>query len=152
MFDITRPGAVNPAMNVAGKKALFHDLAALAARTHSLDAGEVLEPLIERERLGSTGFGGGTAIPHARIAGLDHVVGVFGRLTHPVDYDSVDGVPVDLVYLLLSPVDAGAAHLKALAHVSRLMRDKTCVAKLRDAGSADAIVALLDAEDWRDAA
>lgn len=152
MFDITRPGAVNPAMNVAGKKALFHDLAAQAARAHGLDAGDVLERLTERERLGTTGFGGGTAIPHARVPGLDRVVSAFARLTHPVDYGSVDGVPVDLVHLLLSPIDAGAAHLKALAHVSRLMRDKTCVAKLRDAGSADAIVALLDPEDWRDAA
>lgn len=152
MFDITRPGAVDPAMHVAGKKALFHDLAALAARAHGLDISEVHELLTERERLGTTGFGGGTAIPHARISGLDHVVGAFARLTHAVDYGAVDGTPVDLVYLLLSPVDAGAAHLKALAHVSRLMRDKSCVAKLRDAGSADAIVALLDPEDWRDAA
>ncbi|CAM3075421.1 PTS IIA-like nitrogen-regulatory protein PtsN [Sphingomonas antarctica] len=152
MFDITRPGAVAPAMHVAGKKPLFHELAAMAAKAHALDAGEILELLTERERLGPTGFGGGTAIPHARIPGLDHVVGSFARLTHPVDYAAVDGVPVDLVYLLLSPVDAGAAHLKALAHVSRLLRDKSCVAKLRDAGSSDAIVALLDPEDWRDAA
>jgi PTS system nitrogen regulatory IIA component len=152
MFEITRPGAVDPAMHVAGKKPLFQELAKRAAAAHGLDAGAVLELLTERERLGTTGFGGGTAIPHARIPGLDHVAGVFARLAHPVDYGSVDGVPVDLVYLLLSPVDAGVAHLKALAHVSRLMRDKACVAKLRDAGSADAIVALLDPEDWRDAA
>jgi PTS system nitrogen regulatory IIA component len=152
MFDITRPGAVDPAMHVAGKKPLFQELAKRAAAAHGLDTGTVLELLTERERLGTTGFGGGTAIPHARIPGLDHVVGIFARLAHPVDYSSVDGVPVDLVYLLLSPVDAGVAHLKALAHVSRLMRDKACVAKLRDAGSADAIVALLDPEDWRDAA
>ena len=152
MFDITRPGAVAPAMHVAGKKPLFHDLAAMAAKAHGLDAGLVHELLTERERLGTTGFGGGAAIPHARLPGLDHVVGAFARLVHPVDYGAVDGVPVDLVYLLLSPVDAGAAHLKALAHVSRLLRDKSAVAKLRDAGSADAIVALLDPEDWRDAA
>ena len=152
MFDITRPGAVNPAMHVAGKKPLFHDLAAMAAKAHGLDAGEVLELLTERERLGPTGFGGGTAVPHARLPDLDRVVGAFARLSHPVDYGAIDGAPVDLVYLLLSPVDAGAAHLKALAHVSRMMRDKSCVAKLRDAGSSDAIVALLDPEDWRDAA
>ena len=108
MFDITRPGAVNPEMHVAGKKPLFHDLAAMAAKAHGLDAGDLVERLTERERLGTTGFGGGTAIPHARIPELDHVVGAFVRLTHPVDYGSVDGVPVDLVYLLLSPVDAGA--------------------------------------------
>ena len=152
MYDITRPGAVDPAMHVAGKKPLLHDLAAMAARAHGLDAGVVLELLTERERLGTTGFGGGTAIPHARVPGLDHVVGAFARLTHPIDYGSVDSAPVDLVYLLLSPADAGAAHLKALAHVSRQLRDKACVAKLRNAGSADAIIALLDPEDWRDAA
>ena len=152
MFDITRPGAVDPAMNVAGKKPLFHELATMAAKAHGLDAGEVLEFLTERERLGPTGFGGGTAIPHARLPRLENVVGAFARLTHPVDYGAIDGAPVDLVYLLLSPVDAGAAHLKALAHVSRMLRDKSCVAKLRDAASSDAIVAILDPEDWRDAA
>ena len=100
----------------------------------------------------STGFGGGTAIPHAKIEGLNAVFGYFARLETPLDFQSIDDLPVDLVFLLLSPPDAGAEHLKALASVSRRLRDRNFAAKLRGAGSPDALFALLDGVEALDAA
>ena len=109
--------------------------------------------LTEREKLGSTGFGGGVAIPHAQDRrARSRVVGVFARLAQPIDFHAVDDLPVDLVFMLLSPPDAGAEHLKALARVSRRLRDRGFVAKLRGAGSRDALYALLTADEARDAA
>ncbi len=118
----------------------------------SLDAKLIVERLAERERLSSTGFGGGVAIPHGKIDGLDHVVGVFARLANPIDFNSIDDMPVDLVFLLLSPPDAGVEHLKALARVSRRLRDRGFVAKLRGAGSDDALYALFASGESRHAA
>jgi PTS system nitrogen regulatory IIA component len=106
----------------------------------------------EREKLGSTGFGGGIAIPHGRLDGLKRVCGVFARLSKPVDFAAVDELPVDLVFMLLSPTGAGAEHLKALACVSRKLRDRGFAAKLRGAGSNDAVYALLTGVEARDAA
>ncbi|UUL81941.1 PTS sugar transporter subunit IIA [Sphingomonas qomolangmaensis] len=139
-------------VSVGAKKALFQQLAALAAERLGLAAKLVGQRLAAREKLGSTGFGGGIAIPHARIESLDRVRGMFVRLSQPVDFDAVDALPVDLVFLLLSPVDAGADHLKALARVSRLLRDRTLADKLRGAGSNDALFALLTGVENRDAA
>ena len=147
-----RPGAVVATLPVAGKKPLFHALGALAQRVYSIDERRVVERLSERERLGSTGFGGGIAIPHGKIEGLDHVVGLFAQLAVPIDFAAVDDMPVDLVFMLLSPVDAGADHLKALAHVSRALRDRVFVAKLRGAASDDALTALFGAQETQDAA
>ena len=110
------------------------------------------EALLERERLGSTAFGRGLAIPHARIAGLSGVRGLFIQLAKPVDFDAVDALPVDLAFVLLSPVDAGADHLKALAQVSRFLRDDAAVARLRGARSAEALYAILTGDEARDAA
>jgi PTS system nitrogen regulatory IIA component len=117
-----------------------------------MEARGIVERLVERERLGSTGFGGGVAIPHGKIDGLDRVIGVFARLSAPVDFQAIDDLPVDLVFLLLSPPDSGVEHLKALARVSRRLRDKAFVAKLRGAGSTDALYALFAQSDARDAA
>lgn len=152
LHDFLRPGAVVATLVVPNKKALFQQLGTLAERVHGVDSTLVVERLTERERLGSTGFGGGIAIPHGKIDGLDHVVGLFARLAQPVDFASIDDEPVDLVFMLLSPVDAGAAHLKALAQVSRVLRDRAFVAKLRGAATDDALFALFEASEKRDAA
>jgi len=143
---------IEPALSVTNKKALFQQLAIVAGRKTGLAAKAIAHSLTEREKLGSTGFGGGTAIPHSKIAGLDAVFGYFARLTTPIDFHSVDSLPVDLVFLILSPPDAGAGHLKALAGISRLLRDRNLTAKLRGARSRDAIFALLDGVESRHAA
>lgn len=152
LSDLLVPEAVVAGMGAATKKALFQQLGAAAARAYGLDAATVAARLAEREKLGSTGFGGGIAIPHAKLDELKRVCGVFARLNKPVDFAAVDDMPVDLVFMLLSPSDAGAEHLKALACVSRKLRDRTVAAKLRGAGSEDAVYALLTGVEARDAA
>ncbi|RYD54003.1 MAG: PTS lactose transporter subunit IIC [Sphingomonadales bacterium] len=152
LSDLLMPEAVVSGMSVTTKKALFQQLGAASARAYDLDPSQVSSRLAEREKLGSTGFGGGIAIPHGKIEGLDQVRGMFVRLSKPVDFGAVDELPVDLVFVLLSPVDAGAAHLKALACVSRRLRDRGFAAKLRGAGSEDALFALLTGVEARDAA
>jgi PTS system nitrogen regulatory IIA component len=152
LSDLLTPEAVVDGLGVASKKTLFQQLGGIAASAYGLDARAVAEKLAEREKLGSTGFGGGIAIPHARIEGLRHVSAAFVRLEKPLDFAAVDELPVDLVFMLLSPIGAGAEHLKALAHVSRRLRDRGFAAKLRGAGSADAVYALLTALEARDAA
>lgn len=146
------PGAVVAALPVSGKKPLFHSLGQIAEQVYGIDQTKVVERLTERERLGSTGFGGGVAIPHGKIDGLDHVVAIFAQLAQPIDFAAVDDMPVDLVFMLLSPVDAGADHLKALAQVSRALRDRSFVAKLRGAASDDALGVLFESGEARDAA
>jgi len=137
------PDAVLACVKASGKKALLAELAAKAAHLYKLDERRLFDRLLERERLGSTGIGGGIAIPHGRMAGLAKPVGVFARLGHPVDFDSIDERPVDSVFLLLAPEGAGADHLKALARVSRLLRDRSLVDKLRATDKAEALYALL---------
>lgn len=150
--DLLSIDAVNGDLAVGNKKALFNALATLGARVTGRDEKEILAALNARERLGSTGFGGGVAIPHGKLEGLDRVVGGFVRLSAPIDFQAVDELPVDLVFLLLSPADAGADHLKALARVSRTLRDRQVLAKLRGARSRDALFALLAGVETRDAA
>jgi PTS system nitrogen regulatory IIA component len=137
---------------VANKKALFQALGGIAERTMGLTAKDVVDRLNERERLGTTGFGGGVAIPHGRIEGLDGIRAAFVRLEKPIDYGAIDDLPIDLAFMLLSPADAGADHLKALAQVSRRLRDRTFVANLRGAVTPDAIYALFAHTETRDAA
>ncbi|MGF1549587.1 MAG: PTS sugar transporter subunit IIA [Sphingomonadaceae bacterium] len=149
--DIVVPGAVAEALSVSSKKTLLKKLAAAAARETGLAARTIARRLAERERLGSTGFGNGAAIPHARIEGLERLYGYFARLEKPVDFEAIDRIPVDLVFLLLSPPDAGAEHLKALARISRLLRDEAVLAKLRGARSRDAIYAVLAASETENA-
>lgn len=152
LSDLLTPNAVVAALAVPNKKVLFQQLATTGAKLAGVDAKLVTERLVERERLGSTGFGGGVAIPHGKIDGLDRVVGVFARLAAPIDFAAIDDMPVDLVFLLLSPTDAGVEHLKALARVSRRLRDRAFVAKLRGAGSEDALYALFASSETRNAA
>lgn len=152
LSDLLVPEAVVEGLAAAGKKAMFQQLGAAAGKAYGLDPRAVAEGLGVREKLGSTGFGGGIAIPHAKIDGLKKVSGLFARLSRPVDFGAVDDMPVDLVFMLLSPVDAGSDHLKALACVSRKLRDRSFAAKLRGAGSTDALYALLTGVEARDAA
>ena len=141
--DLLVPEAVVAALKAQSKKQLLQEL---AARTHGLTAlpeRRVFETLIERERLGTTGVGSGIAIPPGRIAEVTAITGLFARLDAPIEYEAVDSQPVDLVFMLLAPENAGADHLKALARVSRLLRDKGTCEKLRAASSAEAIYAIL---------
>ena len=140
---LSGPEAALACVKASGKKSLLAELAAKAAPLFRLDERRLFDRLLERERLGSTGSGGGVAIPHGRMPGLDKPIGLFARLGHPVDFDSIDERPVDIVFLLLAPEGAGADHLKALARVSRLLRDRGLVEKLRATDKADALYALL---------
>jgi nitrogen PTS system EIIA component len=152
LSDLLAPDAVVAGLSAGNKKTLFQQLGQVAARAYGLDPRAVAERLAEREKLGSTGFGGGIAIPHGKLDGLRGVTGVFVRLEKPVDFAAVDDLPVDLVFMMLSPIGAGAEHLKALARVSRRLRDRAFAAKLRGAGSPDALYALLTGVEARDAA
>ncbi|MFM5929633.1 MAG: PTS sugar transporter subunit IIA [Novosphingobium sp.] len=134
------------------KDAILRQLAQTFSGVYGLDADHLLERIEERERLGSTGFGRGVAIPHARISGLQRPVAAFLRLENPVAFDAADGLPVDLVFGLLSPETAGAAHLHALAAISRLMRDEAMHQALSQAPGAEALFGLLSNVIDRDAA
>src|SRR5690606_27200154 len=131
LSDILSADGIVPSLKVSSKKQALQELSAIAAKQTGLDARQVFETLLQRERLGSTGLGQGIAIPHGKMAGLDKLHTVFARLSQPIDFDSVDDQPVDLIFLLLAPESAGADHLKALARISRLLRDPAIVAKLR---------------------
>jgi PTS system nitrogen regulatory IIA component len=152
LSDLLRPDAVLTGMTAPTKKMVLQLLGAAAAPLLDLPAKSIVDRLAEREKLGSTGFGGGVALPHAKIEGIAQVTGLFARLSQAVDFQAVDDMPVDLVFVLLSPTNAGADHLKALARVSRRMRDRTFLAKLRGAGSRDAVYALFATDETRDAA
>lgn len=141
--DLLSPDGVIASLKVSGKKQALQELAAKAAELTDLPERAIFDILLERERLGTTGVGGGIAIPHGKLAALDQLHGVFARLDHPVDFDAIDDQPVDLFFLLLAPESAGADHLKALARVSRLLRDRLVCDKLRGSDSTDALYALL---------
>ncbi|RED17103.1 PTS sugar transporter subunit IIA [Parasphingopyxis lamellibrachiae] len=151
-FDFSSPAFVVFADAVENKAALFRLIANHASRIVDVDAGTVEDQLVSREKLGSTGFGDGVAIPHGRIETLERPFGLFVRLDTPVDYASVDDLPVDCVFALFSPEADGAAHLQALARISRRFRDDKFVAKLRGARSTDAVFALLANFEAADAA
>ncbi|HEX7711651.1 MAG TPA: PTS sugar transporter subunit IIA [Sphingomonadaceae bacterium] len=146
-----RPDAVGT-IKAETKHQILELLAQRFAETYQLDAAEVLERLEERERLGSTGFGRGVAIPHARVTGIKRPVAALLRLAVPVEYDAADAMPVDLVFGLLSPENAGVAHLHALAAISRLVRDERMHEAFNSAKDADALYALLTNATDRDAA
>ena len=141
--EIVSKGAVVPALKVGSKKQLLQELAARAAQEYALKSRAVIDGLMAREQLGATAMGDGVAIPHARVPGLSRIVGVFARLERPVDFDAVDGQPVDLVFMLLAPEESGADHLRALARVSRLLRDPGVREKLRATEKAPALHALI---------
>lgn len=136
-------GAISARVSAANKKKALGVIAEIAARSFGLEPGHVLDALVEREVAGSTGVGHGVAVPHARLEGLQRMRGVFVRLEQPVDFQSVDDQPVDLLFALFAPKNAGAEHLRALARVSRLLRQSDLREQLRKARSADAVHALL---------
>jgi len=144
--------SIKTAFPGGNKRSLLQQLANLAGQRLGLDSAAILSSLVERERLGSTGFGQGVAIPHGKIAGLTRIYGLFVRLGEPVDYKALDKVPVDLVFLLLSPPEAGAEHLKALAAISRVTRHAPTLEKMRGARSRDALAAVLMGADEREVA
>ncbi len=131
LSDILKPGAVKVIASATSKKRLFHDIGEMAESCYGFDPQSVVEALIERENLGPTGVGQGVALPHARLPDLEQVCGLFIRLDRPMDFDAVDRQPVDLVFALFAPEQAGADHLKALALVSRTLRDAATCIKLR---------------------
>ncbi len=141
--DIVATNAVIPALKVNSKKQALQEIAARASELSGLPERTVFETLLQREKLGSTGIGHGIAIPHGKLPKLERLFGLFARLDRPIDFESLDGQPVDLVFLLLAPEGAGADHLKALARVARLLRDPDTASKLRDSRDADAIYAVL---------
>jgi nitrogen PTS system EIIA component len=141
--DLVAPEAILPALKVNSKKQALQELAARAAELTGRGEREILEILQQREKLGSTGVGNGIAIPHGKLPKLDRLFGLFARLDRAIDFESLDGQPVDLVFLLLAPEAAGADHLKALARVARLLRDPDTAKKLRESRDAEAIYAVL---------
>lgn len=141
--DLITPQGVVAKLRVTSKKQALQDLARRAADITGQPERAIFEVLIERERLGTTGVGNGIAIPHGKLAGLERLYGLFARLENPIDFDAIDEQPVDLICLLLAPESAGADHLKALARVSRLLRDRSVCEKLRGSDNTDAIYALL---------
>ena len=141
--DLLSPESVIAALKAQGKKQLLQELSARAASLIHLPERRIYETLNERERLGTTGVGQGIAVPHGRLADIEKIAGVFARLETPIEYELVDGQPVDLVFMLLAPEGAGADHLKALARVSRLLRNQSVCDKLRAAKSAEALYAIL---------
>ncbi len=152
LSDLITQETVLADVSAGNKRALFTALAAAGGRAWGVDPATISTGLAAREKLGTTGFGGGVALPHCKLAEVDRVCGVFARLTRPIDFAAVDELPVDLIFMLVSPLEAGADHLKALARVSRRMRDRNFAGKLRGAGSADALFALLAGVEGRDAA
>jgi len=143
LSDLLTPEAILPAVDAQSKKQVLHEICAAAARQTGLGEREILETILQRERLGSTGVGQGVAIPHGKLAALDRLVGVFARLSRPVDFDALDDQPVDLVFALLAPEGAGADHLKALARIARVLRDPEVAQKLRVASDAGELYAAL---------
>lgn len=141
--DLLTPEHVFADVKASSKKQVLQTLSRRWAQLEGADERLAFDKLLERERLGSTGVGRGIAIPHARIKGLTKITGLFARLATPINFDAVDDMPVDLVFMMFAPEDAGADHLKALARVSRLLRDASFCDKLRQSSDAAAAYALL---------
>jgi PTS system nitrogen regulatory IIA component len=150
--DLLERGAISPRVSATSKRQALSVIAEIAARAFGLKAPEVFDALMAREAAGSTGVGHGVAIPHARIAGLDRLRGVFVRLEQPIEFEALDDKPVDLLFALFGPREAGSEHLRALARASRRLRQADLREQLRKARGADAIRALLVTEAPRSAA
>jgi nitrogen PTS system EIIA component len=141
--DLLAPRGVIAQLRVGNKKQALQEIARRAAGLTGLAEKRIYDVIAERERLGSTGIGKGIAVPHGKVEDLSRLYGLFARLERPIPFDAIDNQPVDLVFMLLAPADAGAEHLRALARVSRLLRDGTICQKLRGTDNADALYALL---------
>ncbi|WP_238120448.1 MULTISPECIES: PTS IIA-like nitrogen regulatory protein PtsN [unclassified Xanthobacter] len=152
LADLLAPNAVFPMLRASSKKQVLQELAQQASLLVDRDPREIFETLLQRERLGSTGVGNGIAIPHGKLDNLNKLFGLFARLEKPIDFESLDGEPVDLVFLLLAPEAAGADHLKALARVARMLRDPDIVEKLRATRDSSMMYAVLTATSASNAA
>jgi len=146
LLDFLAPAAVIPALRASSKKQALQELAEVAARLTGLEERTIYEVLLQRERLGSTGIGDGVAIPHAKLAKLDSIFGLVARLDKPIDFEALDGQPVDLMFVLLAPEDAGADHLKALARIARVVREPGMSDRIRATRDAEALYALLTSD------
>lgn len=152
LSDLLVIEAILPRLKAATKKQALQEMAARAAALTHRDERDIFETLMQREKLGSTGVGHGVAIPHGKLTGLERLVGVFALLEKPIDFDSLDGEPVDVLFLLLAPESAGADHLKALSRIARVLRDDMTAAKLRATDDAAAMYTLLTETARSDAA
>lgn len=141
--DILDPTGVLANLKPSSKKQLLQDLAETGAKLSGKDAPAIFETLLEREKLGSTGVGNGVAIPHAKLPGMDQIVGVFAHLNKPVMFEAVDDQPVDIVFMLLAPEGSGADHLKALSRIARVLRNQNMLSSIRNSPDPDAIYSLL---------
>jgi PTS system nitrogen regulatory IIA component len=146
LLDFLAPAAVIPALRASSKKQALQELAEVAALLTGLEERTIYEVLLQRERLGSTGIGDGVAIPHAKLAKLDSIFGLVARLDKPIDFEALDGQPVDLMFVLLSPEEAGADHLKALARIARVVREPGMSDRIRATRDAEALYALLTSD------
>ena len=143
LLDFLSPEAIAPALRANSKKQVLQELSAQAARLTGLDERTIFEALLQRERLGSTGIGEGLAIPHGKLPHLTRLFGLLARLEKPVDFEALDGQPVDVLFLLLAPEGAGADHLKALARVARQLREPGILDRIRATRDADALYAVM---------
>lgn len=143
LSDLLKPEAVLPSVHAQSKKQALQEICAVAASITGLPEREILDTILQRERLGSTGVGQGVAIPHGKLQTLTGLVGVFARMARPVPFDSLDDQPVDLIFLLLAPEGAGADHLKALARIARVLREADIAQRLRTAADAAALRTIL---------
>ncbi len=131
LVDLLTPEAILPSLKANSKKQALQELSEKAAEISGLSARQIFDALLQRERLGSTGIGEGIAIPHGKLSNIKRIFGIFARLERPIDFESLDGAPVDLIFLLMTPEASGADHLKALACVARMLRHPATVATLR---------------------
>ena len=143
LTDLVAPKAIIPALKVKNKKQAIQEISAKAAEITGQSERAILEILQQREKLGSTAVGNGVAIPHGKLPKLTQLFGLFARLEKPIDFEALDNQPVDLIFLLLAPENAGADHLKALARVARLLRDPEVARKLRESGDSEALYSVL---------
>lgn len=146
LTKLITPEAVLPSLKAHAKKQVLQELCERAAVVSAVEPRELFDAVIQRERLGSTGIGEGIAIPHAKLAKATSIFGIFARLVRPIDFDAIDGAPVDLIFMLVAPESAGADHLKALARLARVLRDAAVTAKLRAARDVSALYAVLTEE------
>jgi PTS system nitrogen regulatory IIA component len=152
LSDLVKPDAILPALKASSKKQVLQALADKAAAITGREEREIFETLVAREKLGSTGVGGGIAIPHGKLVDLGQIFGLFARLSKPIDFEAPDDQPVDLIFLLLAPKGAGADHLKALARIARFFREPGMVGKLRACADRSALYAVLTEGATSDAA
>jgi len=143
LTDLLSPDAILSTLRVNGKKQALQEMSERAAQVSGLPAREIFDALLQRERLGSTGVGDGIAIPHGKLAKCNRIFGIFARLERAIDFEALDGLPVDLIFLLIAPESAGADHLKALAGIARVLRDPAMAAQLRATRDASALYSLL---------